>query len=196
MARQESAGRVFGRFWNRTDLFLRSKPGPLAGYLDPLLTLAKRAAELWARVKRGKAESGVWTWWTDGSRTDDGKVGAASVCLNHDGWTVFRSSLGTRRMKVFDPELWAIAVALRKCVTRADGLRAHGVTSVGIFSDLQAAIRRTVHLYPGPGQQLARATNKHARAHRAHGIDVVIHRVPGNLGIPRNEEADPQANKA
>jgi hypothetical protein len=39
LARQESAGRVFGRFWNRTDPFLRSKPGPLAGYPDPLLTL-------------------------------------------------------------------------------------------------------------------------------------------------------------
>jgi len=39
LARPESAGRVFGWFWNRTDLFLRSKPGPLAGYLDPLLTL-------------------------------------------------------------------------------------------------------------------------------------------------------------
>jgi hypothetical protein len=40
LARQESAGRVFGRFWNRTNSFLRSKPGPLAGYPDPLLTLA------------------------------------------------------------------------------------------------------------------------------------------------------------
>jgi len=39
LARQESAGRVSGRVWNRTDPFLRSKPGPLAGYPDPLLTL-------------------------------------------------------------------------------------------------------------------------------------------------------------
>jgi hypothetical protein len=39
LARQESAGRVFGRFWNRTHPFLRSKPGPLARYPDPLLTL-------------------------------------------------------------------------------------------------------------------------------------------------------------
>jgi len=37
--RQDSAGRVSGRFWNRTNQFLRSKPGPLAGYPDPLLTL-------------------------------------------------------------------------------------------------------------------------------------------------------------
>jgi len=39
LAREESAGRVFGRFWNRTDPFLHSKPGPLAGYPDPLLPL-------------------------------------------------------------------------------------------------------------------------------------------------------------
>jgi len=39
LARQDSAGRVFGRFWNRTDPFLRSIPGPLAAYPDPLLTL-------------------------------------------------------------------------------------------------------------------------------------------------------------
>ena len=39
LARQESAGRGFGWFWNRTDPFLRSKPGPLAGYPDPLVTL-------------------------------------------------------------------------------------------------------------------------------------------------------------
>jgi len=39
LACQESAGRVFGRVWNRTDPFLRSKPGPRAGYPDPLLTL-------------------------------------------------------------------------------------------------------------------------------------------------------------
>jgi len=39
LARQESAGQVLGLVWNRTDTFLRSKPGPLAGYPDPLLTL-------------------------------------------------------------------------------------------------------------------------------------------------------------
>ena len=39
LARQESAGQVFGRVRNRTDPFLRSEPGPLAGYPDPLPTL-------------------------------------------------------------------------------------------------------------------------------------------------------------
>jgi len=39
LASQESADRVFGRLWTRTDRFLWSKPGPLPGYPDPLLTL-------------------------------------------------------------------------------------------------------------------------------------------------------------
>lgn len=35
---QEAAGRVFGRFWNWTNPFLRSKPRPQAGYPDLLVT--------------------------------------------------------------------------------------------------------------------------------------------------------------
>jgi len=38
-ARQEAADFVSGRLRNWTDWFLQSKPGPLPGYLDPLLTL-------------------------------------------------------------------------------------------------------------------------------------------------------------
>jgi hypothetical protein len=63
--------------------------------------------------------------------------------FNRDGWTVFRSNLGTGGTEVFDAELWAIGVALRKSVSRAEALRAHGVTTVAVFSDSQVAIRRT-----------------------------------------------------
>jgi len=35
--RQEAAGQVSGRFWNRTKPFFWSEPGQLAGYPDPLL---------------------------------------------------------------------------------------------------------------------------------------------------------------
>jgi hypothetical protein len=38
-ARPDAAGRVFGWFGNQTEPFIWSKPGPLAGYPDPLLTL-------------------------------------------------------------------------------------------------------------------------------------------------------------
>lgn len=39
---QARAGRAFGRVWNQTDLFFPSKPGLLASYPDPLLTLGMR----------------------------------------------------------------------------------------------------------------------------------------------------------
>jgi hypothetical protein len=35
-------------------------------------TTAKRSAQCWAREKESKIGAGVWMWWTDGSRSDDG----------------------------------------------------------------------------------------------------------------------------
>jgi len=43
-------------------------------------TAAKRAVQRWAREKEAKVGAGVWMWLTDGSRSDDGRVGAAVVC--------------------------------------------------------------------------------------------------------------------
>jgi len=52
--RQEASVRVFGRFSNRTEPFFSSNPGPLVGYLDPLLTLGReRVASVFA-YKRGQ----------------------------------------------------------------------------------------------------------------------------------------------
>ena len=39
LAREDADGRVFERFWNRTEPFLQSEPGLLEGYPDLLLTL-------------------------------------------------------------------------------------------------------------------------------------------------------------
>jgi hypothetical protein len=83
-------------------------------------------------------------------------------------------------MQVFDSERWAIGVALRKSVAKAESFRTHVVTTVAVFSDSQAAIRRTAHLDPGPGQQLPRTINEHARALHTQGIDIVINWVPGH----------------
>jgi ribonuclease HI len=97
---------------------------------------------------------------------------------------------------IHDAELWAIGLALRESVRKRDTLQTHGVTKVAVFSDSQAAIRRTEHLEPGPGQPLVRWINQSARTLRKAGIETEIHWVPGHTGIPGNEEADRQANLA
>ena len=80
-------------------------------------------------------------WWTDGSRSDDGRVGAAAVCKDGNQWRSRRSFLGTGRMEVFDAELWAIGLALGETIEKRETLQRHGVKTVAIFSDSQTAIR-------------------------------------------------------
>lgn len=79
-------------------------------------TVAKRANKLCAKEKEGKSGSGTWTWWEDGLRTDDERVGCRAISPIGDGWTVFRCSVGTVRMEIFDTDLCAIGAALRKSV--------------------------------------------------------------------------------
>jgi len=57
-------------------------------------------------------------WWTDGSRSDDGQVGAEAVCKHSNEWRTPQSYLSPGRMEVFDAELWAIGLALWQTVKR------------------------------------------------------------------------------
>jgi len=135
-------------------------------------------------------------WWTAGSRSDDGRVGAAAVCKHGNQWRSRRSFLGTGRMEVFDAELWAIGLALGETIEKRETLQRHGVKTVAIFSASQTAIRRASQLEPGLGQRLARRINRRARALLTHGIATEIHWVPGHSGSPGKKEADRQANMA
>jgi len=159
-------------------------------------TAAKSAAQRWAREKEAKVTEGVWMWWTDGSRSDDGRVGAAAVCKHGNEWRSRRSFLRTGRMEVFDAELWATGLALDVAIEKRETLQKHGVKTVAVFSDSQAAIRRAAHLEPRPGQRLARRINRRARSLFGHCIATEIHWVLGHTGIPGNEVADRQANLA
>jgi len=156
----------------------------------------KRAAPRWAREKEAKVGVGVWMWWTDGLRSDVGRVGAAAVCKHHDKWGSRRSYLGTERMQVVDAELWAIGLALMETSEKRALLQRNGVNMVVVFSDSQGAIQQAPHLKPGPGQQLATRINRQAQALLAQGIKTEIHWVPGHSGIPGKEDADRQANVA
>jgi len=80
-------------------------------------------------------------WWTDGSQSDDSRVGAAAVWKHGDRRNAFRSHLGTGPMEVYHGELWAIGRALRESVRKRDTLQTHRVTKEVVFSDSQAAIR-------------------------------------------------------
>jgi len=156
----------------------------------------KSAAPRWAREKEAEVGVGVWMWWTDGSRSDDGRVGVAAVCKHSEEWRTWRCDLGTERVEVFNTELWAIGLMPGETVKRWKWLQEHRVNTVALFSDSQAAIRRTAHLELGPGHRLARRINRRAQALLAHGIATEIHLVTVHSGIPRNEEADHQAKVA
>jgi len=99
-------------------------------------------------------------------------------------------------MEVFDAELWAIRLALGVAFEQRNELLMHGVRTVAVFIDSQAAIRQAAYLEPGPGQRLARRINSRAQSLLSHVIAAEIHWVPGHSGIPENEEADCQANLA
>ena len=147
-------------------------------------TAAKNAGQRCAREKETKTGAGVWMWWTDGSRSDDGRVGATALCKHGNQWRSRRSILGTGLMNVFDAEMLAIGLALDVAIEKRETLQKHGVKRVAVFSDSQAAIRRAAHLQPGPRQRLARQITRRARNPFAHGMATAVDWVPGHSGIP------------
>jgi len=70
-------------------------------------TSAERAAQRWAREKEAKIRVRVSMWLTDGSCSDDGRVGAAAVYKHENQWRSRRGLLGNGCMQVFDTELRA-----------------------------------------------------------------------------------------
>ena len=159
-------------------------------------TAAKSAAQCWAREKEAKVGAGVWMWWKDGSRSDDGCVGAAAVCKYRNQWRSCRSFLGPGDMEVFDAELWAIGLTLDLAIEPRGTLQIQGVKTVAVLSDSQAAIRWTAHLELGPGQRPARRINRWAQDLLTHAIVTEIRWVVGHSGIPGNVQADRQADIA
>jgi hypothetical protein len=81
-------------------------------------------------------------------------------------------------MEVFDSEPWAFGLTLHLPKKKKETLQIHGVKTVGVLSDSQAAIRQAAHLEPGRVQGLARRINRWARSLLAHSIGFKIQWVP------------------
>jgi ribonuclease HI len=132
------------------------------------------------------------TIWTDGSRFDNGRVGAACVWQTPGpgGWRGRRFFLGTNK-EVFDAETFAIYQALRVFEERSES--GHEFT---IFSDSTAAIRRMRSDSLGPGQQWARAGIEVGSRITARGNTINIRWVPSHQKVEGNEKADEFAKEA
>jgi len=156
-------------------------------------TTAKGAMQHWAREKEAIIRAGISMWWTDGSRSDDGRGGAAAVCKHRNEWRSRCSYLGTGHMEVIGAELWAIGLALNEKIRKTETLQRQGVKKVAVFSDSHAAIGRTAHLEPGLRQRVDRRINRREQALLSDGIATEILLVPGYSAMPGNQDADQTA---
>jgi hypothetical protein len=98
-------------------------------------TAAQTARQRWGRDNESKIGARVWMWLTDGSRSDDGRLGAVAVCKHGNEWRSRRSFGGTGRFEVFDAELWPIRLALDVGIEKRETLQKHGVKTVAVFSE-------------------------------------------------------------
>ena len=128
------------------------------------------------------------TLWSDGSRLEDGRVGAGVAWRPLDSaiWKTRPIPIGCGA-EVFDAELQGAVEALR--IAYRDRHRG----PIRVFIDSQAAIRRLRHTTAGPGQGLAIQACQLAKALIDRGQSVQIQWVPGHNGAEGNEQADQAA---
>jgi len=157
---------------------------------------AKRAVQCWATEKEVTVGAAVWMWWTDASRSGNGRVGAAALYIHDNEWRTHRSRLGAGWMEFFNAELWVIGLMPGETVKRRQTRQKNGVTMVAVCNNSQAAIRWTASLELCAGQWIARRINRRLQVLLTHAIATQIHWVLGYLGIPRHKEADCHANLA
>jgi ribonuclease HI len=128
--------------------------------------------------------------WSDGSRLENGRVGAGVAWQNPDGaWKTHEVPMGVGK-EVFDAELMGASTAL--CLA----LRIRDRGPVTVLLDSKAAIARLQHLAVGPGQGLAIQAHKAAQTLTTRGRQVTIQWVPSHRGIDGNEKADQAAKRA
>ena len=126
----------------------------------------------------------------DGSRLENGAIGAAIAFKADGSWTKEGSYLGNNK-EVFDAEVWAICRALETLNSRNEEN-----TSYTVFSDAQAAISRVLHDQVGPGQTLAIRAITTATSILERGNTIALRWTPSHMSAEGNEQADEEARRA
>ena len=150
----------------------------------------QRKEEALKTAKEWSEEDQENTVWTDGSRLDNERVGAAIALRRGGVWTEKGVYLG-RNKEVFDAEVFAIGQALEELNGREERDRRYT-----IFSDSQAALSRVQHDRTGPGQTLAVKAIATAEAISQRGNVITLRWTPSHKGITGNERADRTAKNA
>ena len=150
----------------------------------------ERKEEALETAKKWSEEDQNDTVWTDGSRLENGSVGAAVAFKEGGNWKEEGTFLGGNK-EVFDAEIFAIGRALEIINERSE--RGKRYT---IFSDSQAAISRAQHDRVGAGQTLAINAINTAGAIADRGNILTFRWTPSHSGIVGNERADKAAKRA
>ena len=124
------------------------------------------------------------TLWIDGSRLDNGGVGAACAWKTPGWWTSCRFHLGTNK-EAFDAEVYAIYQALSIKDRRQES--GHRYTP---FVDPTFAIDKIRSDALGPRQRFAVASIEVCARIKGRNNEVMICWVPAHQEIEGNEEAD------
>jgi len=174
----------FSDYSGRVEAIVLPEEGPTE--LDAAITVADAQ---WAEQEARKAddEPGL-TFWTDGSRDENGGTGYAVVWRKGRTWAGRKVHMGYFQ-EAYDAECVAIAPALAVASERA---KRRKLGKVRIFTDAQAAITRMTHDEPGPGQTHAiQARQAIADLRRREpAIEIEVNWCPAHKGIPGNEVAD------
>jgi ribonuclease HI len=126
-------------------------------------------------------------------------VGAGIAWKLGGNWKEKAIPLGKNK-EVFDAELYGIQQAISIALKggnpqRGSAILNPGYSTVTVFSDSQAAIRRVRSDYPGAGQSIAKAIIAKTARLAAIGVSITIRWVPSHIGIEGNERADKLAKR-